>query len=260
MCRLLGFVSGSPTTLPQILGEAEFDRFTSLSCVHGDGWGVASMNGHGLEVRTSPLSAATDPAFAECSASTRANAAFVHLRWATDGLAVAPSNSHPFANSELALAHNGCIAPIGRLEAMLSDRGRAALRGDTDSERYFQFVVDHLGAGADECEGIMRAVRELAVAFPSASLNAMLLTASALYVVHVSSRAVGPTDELVAMFADVADIPHGHTDAYFQLAYREIPGGFAVVSSGLGGEGWTAVPPDCVLRIGRADGRLEILR
>lgn len=260
MCRLLGFVADHPTSANDVLGDRAFAEFTSLSCVHGDGWGLAAADGNGLTVRTSPLPAARDSRYSTLIQQTRAASGFVHLRWATDGLAVAPQNSHPFSDGELALAHNGGINPIARLEAMLSPQGLAALRGDTDSERYFQFVRDRIRNCGDESAGILSAVELLSAEFPQASLNAMLLSNSALYVVHFSSDACPPTEDLRMMFDDEAAIPAGHVDRYFQLSYRRSGGGIAVVSSGLSEAGWTPLPPNCVVRIDRAAGSMEFLR
>ncbi|WP_169337898.1 class II glutamine amidotransferase [Propionicicella superfundia] len=260
MCRLLGFVVDGPHTAREVLGERDFAEFTSLSRVHCDGWGVAGVNGVGLVTRSSALPADTDREYGESTGTLRTSAGFVHLRWATDGLAVAPQNSHPFSDGEIALAHNGSIAPLDRLEGLLSPEGRAALRGDTDSERYFQFVRDRIRARADEAAGVVDAIDTLATEFPLASLNAMVLSASALYVVHVSSLAVPPEDDFRTMSAQGEPIPRDHLDGYFRMSYRHQGSGWAVVSSGLPAAGWTPVRPDSVVRIGRADGRFEYLR
>lgn len=261
MCRLLGFVADRPVSAREVLGQPDFDRFTSLACVHGDGWGTAGLNGVGLMVHSSPISAATDPQYAVATSQSPTAAGLVHLRWATDGLPVAPENSHPFSDGAIALAHNGCIAPIGRLESMLSRRGRTALRGDTDSERYFQFVRDRIElAGGDQDAGLVAAVGMLSAEFPLASLNAMVLSESALYIVHVNSAAEAPLADLHTLFPDESAIPEGHLTNYFRMSIRRSSDVVVVVSSGLSGHGWEPVADNSVLRIDRADRTVELLQ
>lgn len=260
VCRLLGFVVDGARSPQEVLGDGDFAEFTSLSAVHGDGWGIAGCNGDGVVTRSSPLAAAADPAFGATTSSLRTSGGLVHLRWATDGLAVAPENSHPFTDGRVALAHNGCIAPMDRLEAMLSPEAHAALQGDTDSERYFQFVRDRIRACGDEASGIADAVDALAAEFPWASLNAMVLSESALYVVHVNSAAAPPEEDFRTMSAQGAPIPRDHLDNYFTMSFRRHGDGWVVVSSGLPQAGWTPVKSDTVIRIGLADRTLEYLR
>ncbi len=127
LCRLLGYVSDRPTSAVEGLGATAFQTFTSLSAVHGDGWGMAwRESSEGLtRAATSPMSAAEDPAYSELAGRALGAAGMVHLRWATDGLAVQPTNTHPFSDGTHALAHNGSISPVEALEGLLSKTGRA---------------------------------------------------------------------------------------------------------------------------------------
>ena len=54
------------------------------------------------------LAFAGDPCFA--AERTPTVAQLVHLRWATEGLAVF-ANTHPFSHDGITLAHNGSISP-----------------------------------------------------------------------------------------------------------------------------------------------------
>ncbi len=250
MCRLLGFVADRITPVRDLLGDDDFAEFTQLAAVHGDGWGMAWRDEAegGLRRRFSPVSAGDDPGYAQCSNAALGRLGVLHLRWATDGLTVRAANTHPFLDVDLALAHNGNISPRGRLEGMLSRRARAALRGDTDSERYFQFMLDQvLRLGTDA--GIESGARALAVAFPQASLNAVLLTGEAMYAIHVNSRAVSPLEELRGMFPGDQSMPRGHVDQYFDMVYRQLPHSVQVASSGLPAKGWTPVPADTVMKV-----------
>ncbi len=261
MCRLLGYVSGEPESAVQGLGAAEFQTFTSLSALHGDGWGMAwsRPGGGGVETTTSPMSAADDPTYFSLAGRALGPAGLVHLRWATDGLAVHPTNTHPFTDGTHALAHNGSISPIGTLEGLLSEASRARLQGSTDSERYFRLVLQHIEADGDERTGLVHAVAQLHEHFPEASLNALFLTPTRLYAVHVNSRAATPLDDLREVFGSDDAIPHGHAAAYFDMAYKVSPTAVHVISSGLPGEGWTPVPRDSILAVDLASREVDVL-
>jgi predicted glutamine amidotransferase len=183
----------------------------------------------------------------------------VHLRWATDGLVVDPVNTHPFTDGDYALAHNGSISPIEDLESLLSPRSVGRLKGDTDSERYFRLVLQCIEDAGDERRGLVTAVGLLAARFPEASLNALFLTASHLYAVHVNSQAATPLDDLRELVGSDDAIPHGHATAYFDMAYRITPGAVQVISSGLPDEGWAPVPGDSILAIDLATREIEVL-
>jgi predicted glutamine amidotransferase len=50
MCRMLGYVTRTPTTLADLLGEQDLQDFAELSRKHGDGWGFARAVGDVMEV------------------------------------------------------------------------------------------------------------------------------------------------------------------------------------------------------------------
>lgn len=261
MCRLLGYVSEEPESAVDGLGDGEFQTFTSLSALHGDGWGMAwsQSDGDGIDVATSPMSAADDPVYFELAGQALGSAGLVHLRWATDGLVVAPMNTHPFTDGSYALAHNGSISPMETLDGLLSEASRARLRGTTDSERYFRLVLQCMEAERDERAGVVRAVGTLREHFPHASLNALFLTPTRLYAVHVNSQATTPLDDLREVFGSDDAIPHGHASAYFDMAYQVSPTAVHVISSGLPEEGWLPVPGDSILAIDLTTRAIEVL-
>ena len=41
MCRLLGYCTRDAASVAEVLGMESFRAFTSLSDLHGDGWGMA---------------------------------------------------------------------------------------------------------------------------------------------------------------------------------------------------------------------------
>ena len=263
MCRLFGYVSDTPTAVVDELGADEFREFTALTRVHGDGWGMAwhDESGHTRAAR-SPLSADEDPDYARLAARPLGAAGFVHLRWATGGLAVTPQNTHPFVDGDFAFAHNGHIAPIEKLEGMLTPASRAKLAGSTDSERYFRLVVQCIEQTGDEAAGVTTALRLLMREFPNNSLNALLLTGAHLFAVHVNSRADSPKEGLRALFESPDAIPYRHENEYYAMDRRISGSCVQVISSGLDTTGWTPIDGDTAAMIDlrtREVTRLELV-
>ena len=244
MCRLLGYAAHEPLSVVELLGRDDFDAFTELTVVHGDGWGMAWQDPETLAVRsiTSATSAIEDPTYARLTHERLGRVGMAHLRWATPGLPVSPENTHPFVSDGYAFAHNGHISPIDRLEGLLEPATRAALAGTTDSERYFHFVRQCIAARGDEEDGLRQALDVLTDQFPEASLNALLLTPTQLFGVHINSQAPPPIVGLRELVDDVAELPHRHDDDYFAMDYRQTPDAVHVISSGIDPEGWTPVP------------------
>ncbi|MFC5338857.1 class II glutamine amidotransferase [Leucobacter denitrificans] len=246
MCRLFGYVSHERTSPVKELGEEDFEEFTSLTRVHSDGWGMAWRDPETkrIEVRRSPLRADNDPEYAKLSTQLHSKAGFVHLRWATGNLAITQENTHPFLDDNMAFAHNGNIEPISQLEELLTADSMSRLRGATDSERYFQLIRQCVEATGDERQGVTQALRILMHHFPNASLNALLLTSTHLFAIHVNSRADSPQDKVRALFESPDAVPARHGNEYYAMDYRHDSSGFTVISSGITRTGWTAAATD----------------
>ena len=243
-----------------VLGEEDFEAFTALTAVHGDGWGMAWQVAGEDTVRatSSATSAVRDPAYARLAREPLGRAGIVHLRWATPGIPVSPENTHPFCDDGYAFAHNGHIAPLDRLEGLLTEESRAALRGTTDSERYFRFVLQCIRERGDEAAGLSQALDVLVREFPDASLNALLLTPCRLFGVHVNRHASPPLEGLLELFPSRDQIPYRHTDDYFAMDYRLTGDAVHVISSGIDQEGWMPVPEDSAAMVDVAT--LEVTR
>lgn len=261
MCRLLGYVTREPQAVTKSLGSNEFGSFTSLAALHGDGWGAAWQDPTTGETRTatSPKSAVDDGDYVELTNTALGRGGFVHLRWATAGLAITPENTHPFQQGPYAFGHNGGIKPIAELDSLLTEESRAALRGTTDSERYFRYLLQVITGADDEADAVVRGVGELAQHFPRSSLNALLLTPTTLYAVHVNSAANPPADDMWDLYQSEEEMPVGHLHEYFAMYTRQSDDGVHVISSGLTEPDWDPVAPDTVLAISLADASVRTL-
>jgi len=265
VCRLLGYVADRPTSVVEVLGEDGFDRFTALTAVHGDGWGMAwRADDETIQTVSVADSASADASYDALGRTPLGRAGIVHLRWASEGLAVLPENTHPFLETDtvagtVAFAHNGHIEPIGRLDDLLDDDSRARLRGTTDSERYFRFVLDCVEKEQDLEAGVTRALGVLVTEFPTSSLNALMLTPTTMFAVHINSAAASPQRRLRELFDTAEEIPARHTTEYFAMDYRVEADAVHVISSGLDEEGWTPVPADTAAMVDLATREITVL-
>ncbi len=254
MCRLLGVVSASPISIAEAVGETVLTDFVALTKIHGDGWGTAGIDGAGAcpHVRVSADSAVRDPDFVVATCDDKAVASLVHLRWATNGLAVERPNSHPFLADGLAMAHNGSIKPMALLDDLLEPDMAASLLGTTDSERYFAIIRQHRRSAPDLAEAVRRAVAQLRDIYPDASLNALILGEDQLVVVHAHARSVLLDEDIEEISA--TDLPAEHLEDYFALRVARPRDDVVVVgSTGFGDLAWEPLPPECVASIALAD-------
>jgi predicted glutamine amidotransferase len=243
MCRLLGYVTCTPATLAELLGEGDLFEFTELSCKHGDGWGAAWATDTGAEVVKAPDAARMSSAFGRHMYDRAADLGIVHLRWATLGLEVAPENTHPFTDGTVAFAHNGSIDSPESLDALIPADLQRIRMGSTDSERYFLVVLAEVmrenqlypdGRGR-LAASVAAAVETIAAAHTFTSLNAMIAT----------------PEELIAVccYDPVAEEKEEEPD-YYHLCYRVTPGAVIVSSSGWGTE-WSSLENGQILAVQR---------
>ncbi len=248
MCRLLAYVAPQATSAEAVLGPRQCELFAFMSVLHDDGWGSMWVPDVGGDVERFRASSAahSSPELSSVLADPAA-ARVVHLRLATRSMRIDVHNSHPFFADGVGFAHNGAIVPAEGLRRMLSERELASVEGTTDSELYFALVRRGLRWGLTPVEAVRAAVQRIRASYPLASLNAMLLTPSELLVVHSNDHAPVPYHD----FVGIAELPAGHDEDYYRLAYHRQSDGTVVVSStGLRTEDWTSLPANSVLRVG----------
>lgn len=257
MCRLLAYAAPRPTSAAQVLGARQCELFELMSQLHDDGWGTMWLQGPGAQVQRYRASHAghADRALPAVLHDTRATSRVVHLRLATRSMSIDVRNSHPFLADEVGFAHNGAIVPTDVLRDMLGEHELASVAGSTDSELYFALIRRGLRWGLSPVEAIRSAVHRIRGSYPFASLNAMLLTPRELLVVHANADAPVPYHD----FAGVGELPLGHDEDYYRLAYqRSSDGTVLVTSTGLITSGWTALPQNTVLAVDLEDLAVRI--
>lgn len=246
MCRLLGWLSRTPVSARDVLGDDGLAAFRRLSRLHADGWGRAADDGFGPVLDRSTTRADDDPEFVRAMEQPT-RAAVVHLRWATPGLPVQLRNTHPFLHGGRAFAHNGAIYPVDRVVDVLTAPWRDRLQGTTDSERYFLAVLAELEVpGTDVPTAYARVTARLAQQFRPSSLNSLLLAPEALYAVSCYDPAAAPP---------APEAAYVEQSTYFDLRYRATPDFVVVASSGFlppEAPDWQRLPNGSVLVVDRA--------
>ncbi|MFC5679638.1 class II glutamine amidotransferase [Aeromicrobium endophyticum] len=256
---MFGFVSPGASSVADSLGARGLTDLHALAQLHADGWGWAGIGrpGERPEVVKSMMPAEQDASFQAALDSSR-HAAMLHLRWATVGIGVEQTNTHPFVAGDITFEHNGALKPIDTMRALLSPRSRAALTGATDSEMYFALILELVPHEASVPAAVARAARTIRQEFPVASLNAMLLTPEHMIVVHSSARSA--LDEIDLVEAAQFELPDEHAEDYFALRWsRTEDGTVLVASSGLSEESWAPLPTDTVMAISLTDGSIQML-
>jgi glutamine amidotransferase len=181
---MLGVVAREPVALGALLDGAP-RSLAALSIEHRDGWGLASTEDGRWTVRKGTRCAAECEDF-RSAASARARVAVAHVRKRTVG-PTSLANTHPFQRGAWVLAHNGTVEDLAFLTSRSSRVRLDEIRGDTDSERLFAFLMTAIDRAATPREGIARAVRELRGARRVGAVSFLLSDGRDLYA-HRSGR------------------------------------------------------------------------
>ncbi|MGO1543881.1 MAG: class II glutamine amidotransferase [Gulosibacter sp.] len=257
MCRLLAYAAPRETTVSEVIGAENAGAFQRMTTVHNDGWGTAWLAAGPGENRAEveSLRVSTpgqhDPLLESAITEDASNARLVHLRLATDSHKRTKVNTHPFLKEEFAFAHNGTIIPVEIFRELLKPESYDDVEGSTDSELYFAFVRQEIReAGGTVADGVVSALQKLRATFPVASLNAVVLTADELIVVHANSTAFVNDETFRSYGIDPEQLPLDHREHYYKLAMHQAADGTTVFSStGIDLAGWSRVPDDTITRV-----------
>jgi len=156
MCGIVGYIGAATAVdvLVPALKRLEYRGYDSA--------GVATINGHGLEIRKALGKIANLEAQFTQSGPPAGTLGIAHTRWATHGRPC-EANAHPHVDCQnrLAVVHNGIIENHQQLRASLTAKGHQ-FRSQTDTEVIAHLIESHLAAdGGDLVEAISRSVKEL---------------------------------------------------------------------------------------------------
>lgn len=260
MCRLLGVVCSEATDFRFSLHEAP-RSLAVLSAEHADGWGLAvHSRGTGWDLHRNPVRAGECARFKELAASARGEILLAHIRKRTVG-PIGVANTHPFQRAGLVFAHNGTIEDIEWFSTQTSNARRAEIEGQTDSERFFAWVLtllDELGHDRID-EALHRAVDRALERPKLGAVNFLLSNGESLWAfrhgrtLHLLERHPGDP---------VREVRIAHeTEAELDTPWSPRRHAFLVASEHMTDEPWREVAEGTLLRIDSgATPRLEMLR
>ena len=244
MCRLLGFSANSSSTLPGLLGD-DLDNFISLSAIHCDGWGYSHVGHNSAEVEKfrEPIPAVNSKHLVE-QLSAPSDGGLLHFRWASKGLDIKEDNTHPFTHDGVTFIHNGSFAPFDVLKPFISEEFLALVKGETDSELYFYFLLTEIKKHGF-MPGIMSAMRFIKDNISHSSAN-MIIMNQDLFITACRYN----QDRIPELFKKDID--------YYELRYKMIDGSVVVASSGWEQTGWTLLENDSLLVVDRSDQSISL--
>ena len=181
MCELFGFSSGKDTDISDYLRA-----FFAHSPDNPHGWGMMYENS-GRVILKEPVSANESCFLGEMIDSISPQRALLaHIRFATVG-SISENNCHPFSGTDVSgrewtLIHNGTI-----FNGRHNHRYSAIQSGDTDSERFFLALLDHINEHTSRAVPDERERFEMINSFivenaPRNKLNLMIYDGDMLYV------------------------------------------------------------------------------
>jgi glutamine amidotransferase len=146
MCRLFAFRSNVPSKAHASLTIAD-NALSHQAQYHCDGWGIGYYHLNEPYLFRAARGAAEDRDFFTLSERLQSNTLLVHIRRATVGK-VDTLNSHPFRFASWIFAHNGTIFEFDKIrekiDADILPEFKSVIFGQTDSERYFFFLLSDM--------------------------------------------------------------------------------------------------------------------
>lgn len=181
MCRLFGMTSGAQATTATFWLLEAPDSLLEQSFREPDGTGIGWFDERGApHLSKQPLAAHDDKRFVREAHEIRSRTFLAHIRFASTGPA-ARENTHPFELERRLFAHNGALEGLTTLDAELG-AALAHVHGQTDSERAFALITEHIDEqGGDVEAGITAAVTWIADQLPLYALNFVMTSADELW-------------------------------------------------------------------------------
>jgi glutamine amidotransferase len=231
MCRLLGAVTAEVATHFDVLQDAP-RSLAALSPDHPHGWGLAVHDGrHGWDVHKGPACAQGDERFHAAARTVRGRMLVAHVRKRTVG-PTSIENTHPFRRGRWIFAHNGTIQDVAHLTRRASGARLREVEGDTDSERFFAYLL----TAVDRAGGTL-GTRRAAAGAVDAAVKAAVAELTARPDFGAANFLLGDGEVLYAY-------RHGRT-----LHVLERRGAVMLASEQPGDEPWSEVEEGALLRI-----------
>ncbi len=185
MCRLFGLIANKPVDVEFSLLNAD-KSFRNLGKRNPDGWGIGWYMDNKAEIFKEGISAMDSENFSLQAKDVKSKLIIVHVRKGT-GAPPSEVNSHPFKYKNWLFAHNGSVDRYYLL-SLLRGEYRKEIKGQTDSEVYFYWILQCIEKGKDVIEGIKKSIDEIIKNSKNyTGLNFLLSDGKSLYSFRYSS-------------------------------------------------------------------------
>ena len=260
MCRLLGIVSSEPAEFRIVLREAP-RSMAALSREHRDGWGLAvfalpANGGDGWRLHKGIACASEDEQFHRLAVGSRGELLIAHIRQRTVGH-TSLENTHPFRSGRWVFAHNGTIKDVDFVRAGTSHARLEEIRGQTDSELFFAFIMSRLDAAglADSPASlatdavVTKVAKDARARTDFGALNFLLSDGETLYA-HRLGRTLcilerGPDDV-------VRSVRSSRDGTLVQTPWSQRASAIIIASERMTDEPWQTIEDGILLRIDRS--------
>lgn len=263
MCRLLGVVSSETTEFQFSLHGAP-RSLAVLSAEHPHGWGIAvHCRDTGWELHKHVSRAGECERFRDVSERARGELLVAHIRKRTVG-PVGPHNTHPFQRDGWIFAHNGTIENIDWFTARTSSARAREVQGDTDSERFFAWLLTAMDRAGGQVDEAIRASVDEAVTVPRlGAINFLLSNGRSMWAfrtgrtLHVLERHPGDAVRTTRTSPE--------TDAQLRTPWSPRRHAILLASEHMTDEPWREIEEGTLLRIDQGEPlgerpRLHVLR
>jgi glutamine amidotransferase len=184
MCRLFAIKANKQVDIEfsVIKGSKSFRTFGNKN---PDGWGMGWYKEGKPRVKKEPLCIVKSGEIEPVATSARSEIFISHIRRATTGER-SLVNCHPFQSGRWLFAHNGCVDRED-LMSRLDGQYRASIQGQTDSEVYFQWLLQNIEQEESVQKGLAAALKQVRVS-SFTGLNFILTDGASVYAYRDASK------------------------------------------------------------------------
>jgi glutamine amidotransferase len=268
MCRLYAFSATEPTKVECTLVHAQNalmaqSRQDLSGHDHTNGWGIATYEDGRPHLQKQSWAAYHGEHFQRAAAKTYSRTVLAHIRRATVG-ASSLENTHPFVAGQWTFAHNGTVPGFSeirpKLLALMSKKRAAGIRGETDSEHVFAYLLSLIDRSAKRSleDILIEAATEIAALAAAArpdrqlGLNVILTDGERLCGTCLG-RTLYHVERNGLYDCEICGFPHIHHDP------KQDYWGMVVASEPITQEVWAPIPDGSVWTVSRTRQSMDIL-
>jgi len=156
MCRLFGLIANKEVNVEFSFLKADLS-FKKLSKRNPHGWGIGYYENDNAMIRKQPIPLYKSKIMQEIVRSIKSEIFVSHVRYKSQGK-IKVEDTHPFKYDNWIFAHNGNIDIRAKLLECLNSKFKNIIKGETDSEVYFYWLMQNIEEKNDIFEGIEESI------------------------------------------------------------------------------------------------------